>query len=61
MLDIAAEYEFQVWQAVATCLHGAALSGMGRTEAGLTQVRQGIALYQGLKTPPVFWPLLLYI
>ena len=27
----------------------------------MTHVRQGIDLYQGLNTPPVFWPLLLYI
>ncbi len=61
VLDIAEEHEFQVWRAVAICLHGAALAGMGRAEEGLTQVRQGLDLYQGLKTPPIFWPLLLYI
>ncbi len=61
VLDIAEEHEFQVWWAVATCLHGAALAGMDRAEEGLAQVRRGIDLYQGLKTPPIFWPLLLYI
>ena len=61
VLDIAEEHEFQVWRAVATCLHGAALARMGRAEEGLAQVRQGIDSYQGLNTPPVFWPLLLYI
>lgn len=61
VLDIAEEHKFQVWRAVATCLHGAALAGMGRAEEGLGQVRRGIDLYQGLKTPPIFWPLLLYI
>ncbi len=60
-LEIAEEYEFQVWQAAATCLRGANLAGMGQTETGLTQVRHGMALYQGLRAPPVFWPLLLYI
>jgi tetratricopeptide (TPR) repeat protein len=61
VLDIAEEHEFQVWKAVATCLHGAALAGMDRGEEGLAQVRWGMHLYQGLKTPPIFWPLLLYI
>jgi hypothetical protein len=60
-LDIAEEYEFQVWKAVATCLYGAGIAGMGRAEEGLAQIRRGIDLYQGLKTPPIFWPLLLYI
>jgi tetratricopeptide (TPR) repeat protein len=60
-LDIAEEYEFQIWRAVATCLHGAALAGMGRAEEGLTQTNRGMDLYQGMKTPPVFWPLLLFV
>lgn len=60
-LDIAEEYEFQIWRAVATCLHGAALAGMGRAEEGLAQTNRGMDLYQGMKTPPVFWPLLLFV
>jgi hypothetical protein len=31
---------------------------MGQVEEGLAKVRQGIDLYQGLKTPPVLWPML---
>jgi predicted ATPase len=30
-----------------------------RAEKGLAQVNEGIALYQEMKTPPVFWPQLL--
>lgn len=60
-LDIAEQHEFQIWRAVATCLHGAALAGMERAEEGLVQTNRGIELYQELKTPPVFWPLLLFI
>jgi predicted ATPase len=61
VLYISKEHDFQVWEAVATVLHGASLAGMGRVAEGLEQVNQGIALYQGLKTPPVFWPQLLLI
>jgi adenylate cyclase len=61
VLEIAEEHEFQVWRAVATCLHGAALAGMGQPEEGLAQVQQGIHQYQVLNTPPVFWPQLLYV
>ncbi len=61
VLDIVQEHEFQIWKAVATCLHGAALAGMGRAEEGLMETNQGIDLYQELKTPPVFWPLLLFM
>src|SRR5262249_58755417 len=61
VLDITEKHEFQIWRAVATCLHGAALAGMGLADEGLVQNNRGMDLYQGLKTPPVFWPLLLLI
>jgi hypothetical protein len=32
--------------------------GRGASRGGLNKVRQGVDLYQGLKTPPVFWPML---
>ncbi len=34
------------------------LKDLGQVEEGLAKVRQGVDLYQGLKTPPVFWPTL---
>jgi adenylate cyclase len=61
VLVMAKEHEFLVWEAVATCLNGAALSGMGQVENGLAQIHHGIDLYQGLNTPPVFWPLLIFM
>jgi hypothetical protein len=61
VLDLAREHEFPVWSAVATCLHGAALAGLGQAEMGLAQIRQGIASYQELNTPPVFWTLLIFL
>src|SRR5688572_11035638 len=57
-LEIAEQHEFQIWRALAICLQGAALAGMGRAEEGLLQVNRGIDLYQELKTPPIFWPIL---
>jgi predicted ATPase len=61
VLQIAEDHDFQIWRAVGMCLFGAANTGMGQGTQGLAQVRQGIDLYQGLKTPPVFWPLLLFV
>jgi predicted ATPase len=60
-LEIAGKYEFQIWEAVATCLQGAALAGIGRAEEGLLEVKRGMDMYTELKTPPVFWPILLMI
>jgi tetratricopeptide (TPR) repeat protein len=61
VLDIAEEYDYQVWKAVGTCLRGAALGEMGQPEEGLVLGHTGMDLYQGLNTPPIFWSLILYI
>jgi predicted ATPase len=61
VLDIAEKHEFPIWKAVATCMHGSALSAMGQTEKGLAEFKQGIDMYAELKTPPVFWPILLIL
>jgi predicted ATPase/class 3 adenylate cyclase len=58
VLDVAEKHEFQIWYAVGTCLQAAAIASLGKAEAGLAQIEVGMALYQGLKSPPVFWPLL---
>lgn len=61
VLNLAEQHGFQIWSAVGTCLRGAALVGLGSIEMGLGLIEKGIDAYRGLKTPPVFWPLLLYL
>jgi predicted ATPase/class 3 adenylate cyclase len=61
VMDVADEHDLQIWRALGTCLLGAAKAGLGRSEEGLTEIREGIGLYEGLTTPPVFWPLLLFV
>ena len=61
VLDVADEHDLHIWRALGTCLLGAAKTGLGRSEEGLAEIRDGIALYQGLRTPPVFWPLILFV
>jgi len=34
---------------------------LGSTEKGLALIKQGLDAYRGLKTPPVFWPLVLHL
>ena len=61
LLELADQYDFRIWSAVGACLLGAAQTGLGRYEDGLAQVRKGIAAYQGRLSPPVFWPMLLFL
>ncbi len=59
VLEIAEEHDYHVWRATALTLKGTAISAMGRHDEGLEATEGGLALYQEMTAPPVFWPLLL--
>lgn len=59
MLEIAKQHGFQIWESLATMLLGATRVVLDHPEKGLSQIEQGFALYQGLKSPPVFFPQLI--
>jgi predicted ATPase/class 3 adenylate cyclase len=61
VLEIAEQHDYQVWRALALILQGVAMAGRGSPEEGLARSDHGLALYQGVKSPPVFWPLLLAV
>ena len=60
-LDIADEHDLQIWRALGSCLLGAAKTALSGSEDGLTDIREGIQMYQRLKTPPAFWALVLFL
>ncbi len=59
LAHVAGENDYAVWKTLATVLDGVSLTALGDTEEGLAMTETGIVLYQGLTTPPVFWPLIL--
>lgn len=61
VLDLAEEHEFRIWSAAGRCLLGAAAVELGRVDAGLADIRAGIGLYGDLRSPPIFWPFLLFV
>jgi adenylate cyclase len=61
VLQLSEVHGFQIWSAIGSCLRGAALVGTGQNDPGLALIDQGLNAYRGLKTPPVFWPLLLHL
>jgi tetratricopeptide (TPR) repeat protein len=61
VVEVVERYDFPIWRALGTCLLGIADAQLGQAEEGLARVDEGIALYQEMKTPPVFWPQLLAI
>jgi predicted ATPase/class 3 adenylate cyclase len=61
VLDVAEEYDLPIWRAVGTAMLGAARTDLGHLDEGPAQIADGMAQYQGLRSPPVFWPLLLWV
>ena len=61
VLDIAEEHDYQVWRALALIFLGVSETALGRPVEGMALSDQGIARYQDLTTPPVFWPMLLSV
>jgi hypothetical protein len=59
--DIAEEHDYQVWRALALVFLGVSEAALGRPVEGMALSDQGIARYQDLTTPPVFWPMLLSV
>jgi predicted ATPase/class 3 adenylate cyclase len=60
-LHAAETADLPIWRALATCLLGAATSARGRPEEGLRQMTDGLNQYEGLRTPPVFWPMIRFM
>jgi hypothetical protein len=61
---VASENDYLVWKTLATVLEGVSLTSLAKTDEGLADeglalTETGIELYQGLTTPPIFWPLIL--
>ena len=61
LLEISDEYDFRIWSAIGSCMLGVAQTALGSPELGLAAIREGMADYQGIVTPPVFWPMLLFV
>jgi tetratricopeptide (TPR) repeat protein len=61
MLEVADTFDLRIWLAIGHCLQGAAQARLGKGEAGLAALRSGLGEYRGLITPPVFWPMLLWL
>ena len=61
LLEISDEYDFRIWTAAGGSLLGAAQVGLDRFDEGLANIRRGMDLYQGMRSPPVFWSMLLFV
>jgi predicted ATPase/class 3 adenylate cyclase len=59
VLELANAHDYQVWRALGLVLQGVTAVRMGRHEEGLMLCERGIMQYENLRSPPVFWPLVL--
>ncbi len=61
VLGVVKTSDLPIWRALGTCLLGAATSALGRPDDGLRLMDEGLDQYQGLRTPPVFWPMIRFM
>jgi predicted ATPase/class 3 adenylate cyclase len=61
LASVAGEHGYQVWSTLAHVLEGASLAAGGDSAEGVALTERGIELYQGLSTPPIFWPLIVQL
>jgi len=61
LLELVTDHDFPIWRAVGTALAGVAEVLMGQPADGVRKVNEGVAQYQGMRSPPVFWPFLRFI
>lgn len=59
--EVSTKHDYVIWRALAQVLRGTARVVSGEHEDGLREVEGGVGLYEGLETPPIFWPILLAI
>jgi predicted ATPase/class 3 adenylate cyclase len=57
--EVADKHDYQIWAALGKVIEGVSLAGAGQEEEGMALTESGVGIYQGLTTPPVFWPLIL--
>lgn len=61
LATISRENDYELWGTLAKVLEGVAVCGIGDIERGAEMTEAAIDLYQGLTTPPVFWPFVLLL
>jgi predicted ATPase/class 3 adenylate cyclase len=61
LLAVAEEHNFQIWESLATIQIGLVQVMSGEQDAGLANVEQGFAKYQGHINPPVFYPAIIHM
>jgi pimeloyl-ACP methyl ester carboxylesterase len=61
VIEVAEDHDLHVWKAVGTVLLGASAVGLRAADDGFRWISEGLALYRGLRTPPIFWPFLLQL
>jgi hypothetical protein len=61
LLELVADHDFPIWRALGTCLGGAATSLLGHPAEGLARIGEGMHQYQGMRSPPIFWPFLRFM
>ncbi|HVM29211.1 MAG TPA: adenylate/guanylate cyclase domain-containing protein [Candidatus Limnocylindrales bacterium] len=59
VIRIAQENDYRIWEALGLVVEGVCHAAVDDAQVGLERMTRGIALYEGVQAPPVFWPAVL--
>jgi tetratricopeptide (TPR) repeat protein len=59
VVEIARRHDYQIWLALGMVVEGVSQAALDDPAKGLQRTTSGVARYEGIQTPPVFWPLVL--
>jgi predicted ATPase len=59
VLQAASEHDYRIWQALGQVMEGVSLAALDDAHRGAERAVSGVAMYEGIQAPPVFWPLVL--
>ena len=59
VVELARRHDYRIWLALGMVVEGVSQAALSDPAQGLERVESGVALYEGIQTPPVFWPLVL--
>jgi tetratricopeptide (TPR) repeat protein len=59
VIELAGTHDYPIWKALGLVLQGVTAVRIGRHQEGLELCEEGVKQYANLRSPPIFWPLIL--
>jgi predicted ATPase/class 3 adenylate cyclase len=58
---VARDHDLPLWSVLGMIMAAAADAELTDPDGGVARIKEGLTFYRGLTTPPIFWPMLLFV